>query len=131
MRKGDEQKRLNLLVKEVLAYFHKKDSYAEVNLVTSLQMRKLNLEYRGKDKTTNVLSFSYPSWFPRISKDSPRLLGEVYLDAEFIKKRGESIDYLLIHGLLHLLGLDHGRYDDRIKMERMEKRILKWLKIGY
>ncbi|MEK7195983.1 MAG: rRNA maturation RNase YbeY [Patescibacteria group bacterium] len=130
MRKSEEQKRLELLACEVLGYLHKKDSYAEINLVKSLQMRKLNLRHLGKDKTTNVLSFSHPSWFPRVSSGSPRLLGEVYLDPVFIKKRGESIDYLLVHGLLHLLGLDHGRYDDRIKMERMEKKILKWLKIG-
>ena len=130
MKRSEEQKRLQLLSYDVLGYLRKEDFYAEINLVTSLQMRKLNLRYRGKDKTTNVLSFSYPSWFPRAGKDLPRLLGEVYLDPTFIKKRGENIDYLLIHGLLHLLGLDHGRYDDKIKMERMEKKILKWLKIG-
>ncbi len=94
-------------------------------------MRKLNLEYRGQDKTTNVLSFSYPPSFPKINNGLPRLLGEVYLDKRFIKKKGENIDYLLVHGLLHLLGLDHERYDDRVKMERMEKKILKWLKKGY
>lgn len=118
------------MASEILAYLHKKDVYAEVNLVTSPQMRKLNFQHRGKDKTTNVLSFSSPSWFPRAKKESPRLLGEVYLDHKFIKRQGENIDYLLVHGLLHLLGLDHEGYDDRIKMERMEKKILKWLKIG-
>lgn len=131
MRKSEEQKRLELLSYDVLVFLHKKDSYAEINLIPSLEMRKLNLEHRGQDKTTNVLSFSFPSWFPRVNSGLPRLLGEVYLNPIFIKKRGENIDYLLVHGLLHLLGLDHERYDDRIKMERMEKRILKWLKIGY
>ena len=130
MKRGEEQKRLGLLACGILGYLHKKNSYAEINLVTSLQMRKLNLRHRGKDRTTNVLSFSYPSWFPVVSSGSSRLLGEVYLDPAFIKKRGENIDYLLVHGLLHLLGLDHERYDDKIKMERMEKKILKWLKIG-
>ena len=130
MRKGDQQKRLSLLAQEVLTFLNKKDTYAEVNLVSSSEMRKLNSGYRGKDKTTNVLSFSSPAWFPRAKRESPRLLGEVYLDPVFIKKRGEDMDYLLVHGLLHLLGLDHGRYDDRIKMERMEKKILKWLKRG-
>ncbi len=129
MKSGGEQKRLELLACNILGYLHRKDSYAEINLVTSLQMRKLNLRYRGKDKATNVLSFSYPSWFPEVSSGSPKLLGEIYLDPIFIKKRGENIDYLLVHGLLHLLGIDHERYDDRVKMERMEKKILKWLKI--
>lgn len=131
MRKNEEQKRLNFLAKHVLDYLHKKDSYAEINLITSTQMRKLNLEYRGQDKTTNVLSFQYPSMFPKINNGLPKLLGEVYLDQVVIKKRGENIDYLMVHGLLHLLGLDHERYDDRIKMERMEKRISKWLKKEY
>ena len=131
MKKAEEQKRLELLAYEVLGYLRKKNSYAEINVVTSLQMKKLNLLYRGQDKTTNVLSFSYPSWFPQVSKGLPKLLGEVYLDPKFIKKRGEDIDRLLVHGLLHLLGLDHERYDDRIKMERMEKKILKWLKIRF
>lgn len=131
MRKNEEQKRLSFLAKRVLDYLHKKDSYAEINLITSTQMRKLNLEYRGQDKTTNVLSFQYPPLFPKINNGLPKLLGEVYLDKVVIKKKGEDIDYLMVHGLLHLLDLDHERYDDRIKMERMEKRISKWLKKEY
>ncbi len=78
--------------------------------------RKLNKEYRNKDKATNILSFP-------ISKDD----GEIFInlrrakkDAPSFKKRyNEFIVYLFVHGVLHLKGFDHGD-----KMEAEEERLM-------
>lgn len=80
-------------------------------------MRRINSTYRHKDKPTNVLAFP-------ISNVS----GEIYLDMPYIKRESTKyshapeihLDYLFIHGLLHLAGHDHGD-----EMERQEQRLLK------
>jgi ssRNA-specific RNase YbeY (16S rRNA maturation enzyme) len=66
---------------------------------------KLNLQYRDKDKPTNVLSFP-------LSKTS----GEIFIDLSF---KEHSPIFLFIHGLLHLKGMQHGA-----TMEREEKKLL-------
>ena len=129
MRETTEGKRLENLAREALVFLGHKDSFVEVNLVSSSLMRSLNLKFRGKDSTTNILSFGVPQEFPKPHKTLPNFLGEVYLDQAYIKSRDENIDYLLIHGLLHLLGFGHERYDDRIKMTKLESKMRKWQKI--
>ncbi|MFC1614956.1 rRNA maturation RNase YbeY [Patescibacteria group bacterium] len=79
--------------------------------------RKLNKEYRDKDKATNILSFP-------ISKDE----GEIFInlrrakkDAPSFKKRyNEFVAYLFVHGVLHLKGLNHGE-----AMESEESKLVK------
>ena len=79
--------------------------------------KELNKKYRSKNKPTNVLSFGY-------SKNS----GELVLCKEVIKKEiekfGRTFDelllFLVIHGMLHLKGMQHGS-----TMERKEKLFLK------
>lgn len=83
--------------------------------------QKLNRIYRGKNKPTNVLSFS-------LEKTS----GEIIIDLKKARKEsdlfGEKfqsfVGYLFIHGLLHLKGLAHGR-----TMEAKEQRIRKMFDI--
>lgn len=83
--------------------------------VTSKISHEINNKYRGKDKSTNILSFPY-------SKDD----GEILMDLNLIKEEARSqnenfktyITYLFIHGLIHLKGFDHGS-----RMEGEEKKI--------
>lgn len=123
-----EEKRLQNLARETLEFLNQKDVVVEINLVKSSVMKSLNHRFMGKNTATNVLSFTSPPDFPHPHKKLPRFLGEVYLAPAYIRRREENIDYLLMHGLLHLLGFDHKRYDDRIKMKRLEKRLLRWQK---
>lgn len=72
----------------------------------------------------NVLAFPAPKNFPR--PDLPKgvkPLGEIYLNLDYIKKQKESIEKMLIHGFLHLLGYDHQKKSDRITMEKKEKQL--------
>jgi probable rRNA maturation factor len=105
------------------------------------QVRRLNAEWRDKDKATNVLSF------PMISNDDLQLanvagpellLGDIALargvcEAEAIEK-GISFEthatHLLVHGTLHLLGYDHHDDAEAEEMERREVRALARLGIA-
>ncbi len=88
-----------------------------VALVTPKESHRLNLTYRQKDKPTNVLSFP-------LSKNS----GELVLDLKtsradapnFSMSSSKFLLFLVIHGMLHLKGYDHGS-----TMEKQEKKFLK------
>jgi len=99
----------------------------EIYLVGNPRMRKLNREHRGKDISTNVLAFNAPENFPNPSSGSISL-GEVYLCPPYIWEHGEDINYLLLHGLLHVFGFNHENKSDRIKMEKLEQKLMKWPK---
>jgi probable rRNA maturation factor len=83
--------------------------------------RKLNQEHRGKDKPANILSFP-------LSKES----GEIFIDIKEATKQAPDfevsapkfIGQLLIHGLYHLKGFDHGS-----RMEKGEEEIRKIFKL--
>lgn len=98
----------------------KKDAAVEVYFVTDRQMKALH------GKATNVLAYPEPKGIPH-PETRKKFLGEIYLNPGYIKKRGEDMKYLAIHGLLHLLRYDHKRRTDRIKMEKKEQQLLKLL----
>ena len=98
-----------------------KKGFTEVFLIKSQRMQSLNNRFRGKNTSTNVLSFTAPKNFPG------NKLGEVYLDPAYIQKHKEDLNLMLVHGVLHILGYDHKRKSDRIKMEKKEASILKLL----
>lgn len=95
-------------------------------------MRSLNSRYRGKDKTTDVLSFSFQEGsFPHIQ---PHVLGDIAISVPVAVRQAlaaghsttREIELLLVHGLLHLLGYDHERSEqDARTMRRREQQLLK------
>jgi probable rRNA maturation factor len=86
-------------------------------------IRRLNRQYRHKDRFTDVLSFPF---------DEPDFLGEVYvsLPRAGVQARRYGVSYadevtlLFIHGFLHLLGYDHERPRERSVMEKLQSRYL-------
>lgn len=101
-------------------------------------LRRLNREYRGQDRATNVLSFAdldAPSGAP---PQMPRLLGDVILARETILKEaraqnkapGEHLSHLVVHGVLHLLGFDHKTEAQAKSMEAIECAVLAGLGIA-
>lgn len=105
---------------------------AEVGLVLTgdPEIRRLNWQYRGIDRPTDVLAF--PMREKRES--SYYLLGDVVISIPTARKQAlqqghslqQELALLIIHGLLHLLGYDHERSvaDARV-MKRKEKKLLK------
>ena len=113
-------------LRTALRLIKKTNVSVEVILVDDSTMREINRTSRGKNESTNVLSFSEPEELPRIPGE-PRSLGEIYLAPVTIEQRGENILFLAVHGLLHLLGYTHKSKRDTIEMERTEQEI--WQKL--
>jgi probable rRNA maturation factor len=94
-----------------------------VRFVGEREGRRLNREFRGKDDATNVLSFVY---------GRRPLEGDVVICAPVVARearvQGKAVRahhaHLLVHGLLHLRGLDHERARDAKRMETSERAIL-------
>ena len=94
-------------------------------LTSSKKMKNLNLKFKNKNKTTDVLSFPNNDKF--INKD---YLGDVAINFEIVDKRSKKtnfnyeFDRMWVHGYLHLLGFDHKKVKDFDKMSKIEKKIL-------
>ncbi len=101
----------------------------EVSFASLGKMKKLNREFRDRDKPTDVLSFPYHFSQPT----GEYLLGELILCLPHIKKQAsqnnvtlkEELQRMAVHGLLHLLGYDHelGK-KEKAKMFRLQAKIL-------
>jgi probable rRNA maturation factor len=100
-------------------------SELSIVLTGDAQVRRLNRQYRRKDKPTNVLSF------PAGAEAAP-LLGDVVIAFGVTRREARSenkvlsahLTHLVIHGVLHLLGYDHIRDKDAHVMERRESAIM-------
>ena len=98
-------------------------------------MQELNREYRGKDYATNVLSFPFER--PAGVELPVRVLGDIVLCAQTVQReaRAQGKDvaahwaHLVVHGVLHLLGMDHEHARQARAMETTEIAVLK--ELGY
>ncbi|MDD4555777.1 MAG: rRNA maturation RNase YbeY [Alphaproteobacteria bacterium] len=104
------------------------------------EVRKLNHQYRDKDKATNVLSFANidDETFEDELKLFPDIeLGDIIIALETLEREAEEkkislqdhYSHLFIHGILHLLGFDHIEDDEAEYMEAFEIQILQELNI--
>ena len=110
-----------------------RDASLTIRYVAETEGRRLNREFRGKDHATNVLTFVYEDARGRA------LEGDIVLCAPVVareaREQGKPVAdhhaHLVVHGLLHLQGMDHeGSATQAALMERREKRILRGLGIG-
>ena len=102
-----------------------------IRIVDADESRTLNLEYRGKDKATNVLSFPFdmPEGLPQ---DLPPVLGDLVICAPVVAaeatEQGKTEQahwaHMIVHGVLHLLGHDHIDDAEADIMESLETDIL-------
>ncbi len=94
-----------------------------VLVTTSAEMKSLNRRFRGKDKSTDVLSFSAE---PGAQK---QFAGEIAISAEIAAKNARALGHspaqevkiLVLHGVLHLRGYDHER--DHGQMAKQEEQL--------
>jgi len=100
-----------------------------IMLTTDKRVQKLNAEFRGKDKPTNVLSF--PAGLDDYLGDIAIAYGVTAREA---KESGKTLLdhtlHLTVHGVLHLLGYDHITERQARVMEPMEVRVLQSMKIA-
>ena len=110
------RKRIKAIIARVLTE-NKITSPTEVSIaiVGDRKMRYLNKKYRGKDNTTNVLSFSQQEGEKPVVPTNTLQLGDVVLSYPQVIRDAardevlvdDKVDELVAHGLLHLLGLHH------------------------
>lgn len=123
-----------------LFFDREKISYdTEVSLVfvDNESISKLNKAYRDKDRETDVLSFPLLEGEINQDLDMDVLLGDIVISLEkaeeqaheFRHSLSREIFYLYLHGLLHLIGYDHLKEEDKKKMREQEEKILQDLEI--
>ncbi len=104
-----------------------------VLLTTDAAIRDLNRRFRGKDKPTDVLSFSAASLIQSRKKSQEKAAGDLAISVDTARRQAAEQDHaltcelkiLMLHGLLHLAGYDHTR--DAGRMERRERVLRKRL----
>ena len=112
-----------------LKLFKKKSKNHTIFLTNNKKMRELNKKFKNKNKTTDVLSFPFNN---KINYKKNIYLGDIAISYEIISKRSKNSNFLVefdkmwIHGYLHLLGHNHKKKKDFIKMQKLENLILNY-----
>ena len=127
-RSGVDANGLKRTARAILESIGEHDATLGLSLVDDNQIRKLNRIHRGEDRPTDVLSFPLAT-----DGDPPgeRLLGDVVISIDTARRQAADYDApleaeinrLLVHGVLHVIGHDHGRADERKRMKAEERRI--------
>jgi len=120
---------------KILSVLGLPESELSVSIVGDRTIRKLNREYLGKDKPTNVISFAMQEG--PFAELNAHVLGDVVISADTAANEAAEgnipfesrIIFLLLHGILHLAGYDHERSGEAeaIRMEKKEREIFKEL----
>ena len=111
------------------------------------ETRVLNRQYRGVDATTDVLSFPLVEQLP-VPDDYSGPLGDIVISLDTAKRQSaddfskerlavaadwsylDEVTFLLVHGLLHLLGHDHHEASETVEMESEERRLFELIARG-
>lgn len=103
-----------------------------VIIINNEEIHKINKEYRGIDRPTDVISFALEDYKDIKYENDYRVLGDIYISidkvSEQAKEYGHSekreLAFLAVHGLLHLLGYDHMEKEDEKVMFSKQELIL-------
>ena len=126
--------KLNKIVSTILDQEKMSECVINLRLLNDKEMRKLNMQFRQKDKTTNVLSFPNDD----ISVKQTKNIGDIAISVEYVKaeakKEGKTFDdhivHMLAHGVYHILGYDHENNENAMIMENKEIQTLKKINIS-
>jgi len=131
---------LNQAIEEGIRRSGRSDE-AEVSLmlVNDQRIHALNLEYRGVDRPTDVLSFALQEEMEEEpdSDFADGMLGDIVISVPRARAQAEEyghsfereLVYLAVHGTLHLLGYDHEEETAKLEMRRKEEEVMALLKL--
>ena len=113
---------LNDVINHTLEHENVSNAYFSVIFIDDEKMHEMNKEYRGIDRTTDVLSFALED--NQSFKTEIRELGDIFVSIPKMKAQAEEyghsekreLSFLVCHGLLHLLGYDHTRSEEDEKI---------------
>lgn len=114
--------------KRALASLGLRRCQLSICLATDGQIQDLNRRWRARDRPTDVLSFrSGPT---PVAPSALRVLGDVVVSLDtakaYVSERGvkRELERYLAHGMLHLLGYNHHRRQDAVKMAALERKLI-------
>ncbi len=133
---------INIVVKKALEMQNvTADVELSVVITDNDNIQKINKEFRDKDMPTDVLSF--PGYEPEdidVVKNAEELMviGDIIISKEKVIEQAKEYEntferefaYLLVHGVLHLLGYDHMEEDEKTVMRENEEMILAELNLS-
>lgn len=105
------------------------DTEFSLTFVNNEEIHKLNKEYRKKDYATDVLSFPFENEF---NLPINNIMGDVIISLQKAQAQAEEyghsfnreLGFLIIHGILHLIGYDHETKEDEVEMFSLQKKLL-------
>jgi probable rRNA maturation factor len=123
---------LENILQEFTSFFSLEKVNIEASFCTSKEIQKINKEFRGKDKATNVLSFPDKE----LTKVSNTCIGEILICNDVLEKESKEQNknmfdhfvHLTVHSMLHMVGYGHDVANNAILMENKEVKFLS--KIG-
>ena len=132
-------KNIDLFFKKICKSFPKKYQFPNKKVSLSLllsnnkNIKRLNKSFRNKDKSTDILSFPFNKKI-KISKDT--YLGDIIISYNYLDKpKSQDLETfkhkaikIFIHGYLHLLGFNHVKNKDYLKMLKEENHLYKYVK---
>lgn len=130
---NDWQEQLQLVLDTTISTMNLRDCDVNLLLTDDFEIQQLNHTFRNVDAPTNVLSFpQFESSEELILDVSNICVGDIAMAYQTIKKEAVEFQklffdrstHLFVHGVLHLLGLNHVEVDERINMEQLETTIL-------
>ncbi len=131
-REIPEIQELNKYIQFIVEEEHLDQAQFNFIFVTNEKIHEINKEYRQVDRVTDVISFALEDNDSKEDKLPIRVLGDVYIAidvayqqaSEYNHSRLREVCFLATHGLLHLLGYDHMKKDDEIKMFAKQEALL-------
>lgn len=122
-------------INELLNFVIKKENLENclfnIIIVDNNYIHKLNKEYRGIDRPTDVISFALEDEIDNVKLDF-RVLGDIYISLDKTYEQAKlynhsflrELSFLTIHGVLHLLGYDHIQKEDEEVMFKKQDELL-------
>lgn len=127
---------LKKVIDYALKYENVENAIMNVIIVDNEKIHKINRDYRGIDRPTDVISFALEDDKTFVNIDY-RILGDIYISIDKVYEQANAynhsirreLSFLTVHGILHLLGYDHMKEEDEKVMFGKQNEILNNLKI--
>lgn len=125
----EELEELEKYIQFVLSYEKLEHVLFNVILVDDPYIHKINLEYRGIDRPTDVITFALEDE-KEVQAQDIRVLGDIYISVdrvvsqakEYGHSRKRELFFLVTHGIYHLLGYDHmTKEEEKVMFDKQEK----------
>ena len=120
---------IEFIMREEKSDFDSKTYYISFMLTNNEEIHKINREYRNVDRPTDVISFAYNE----TENVGPiEVVGDIIISIDKVREQASEFGhsqvreffYLLTHGMLHILGYDHIKDDEKLIMREKEERYL-------